>query len=133
MAVLVDTCGWIEWLTDGALADAFGASLQDTAALLVPTSVQFELYQWTRRERGEALALEAVALTEQGQVVPLDSPIALLAADLALDHKLSFADAIIYASSRQHGAELITSDDHFKDLPGVHYIPKSRVTPNSAR
>jgi len=127
MPTLVDTCGWIEWLTDGALADDFAAALLTTDELIVPTSVQFELYKWVRRERGEALALEAVALTERGQIVPLSSAIALLAADLALDYKLSFADAIIYATSRQHQALLLTSDDHFKGLPDVRYITKRNV------
>lgn len=122
--VLVDTCGWIEWLVDGELADCFESALSDTDRLLVPTSVQFELYKWTRRERGEALALEAVALTEQGLVVPLSSAIALLAGDLALDYGLSFADAIIYATARQQRARLLTCDDHFEGLEGVSYIPK---------
>ena len=122
--ILVDTCGWIEWLTDGPLAAHFESALTDTSHLLVPTSVQFELYKWTRREKGEALALEAVALTEQGQVLPLTSSIALFAGDLALEHQLSFADAIIYATARHHDAELLTCDDHFEQLDGVIYISK---------
>ena len=124
MPTLVDTCGWIEWLTDGKLADDFAAALLATDELIVPTSVQFELYKWVRRERGESMALEAVALTERGQVVPLSTAIALLAGDYAIDYKLSFADAIIYATSRQQRALLLTSDDHFKGLPEVRYIPK---------
>ena len=123
--ILVDTCGWIEWLTDGPLAARFESALIDTSHLLVPTSVQFELYKWTRREKGEALALEAVALTEQGQVVPLTSSIALFAGDLALEHQLSFADAIIYATARHCDADLLTCDDHFEQLDGVTYFSKS--------
>lgn len=122
--VVVDTCGWIEWLTDGALAERFKPWLADSEQLLVPTSIQFELYKWVKRERGEVEALETVAWTEQGKVVALDSNIALLAADLALQHRLSFADAIIYASARRHGAELITADDHFEDLEGVTFFDK---------
>jgi len=37
--VLVDTCGWIEWLVDGALADSFQPFLEDAGALVVPTVV----------------------------------------------------------------------------------------------
>ncbi len=122
---LVDTCGWIEWLIDGKLACQFEAALTDTDQLLVPTTVQFELYKWVRRERNEALALETVALTEQGVVVPLTSSIALLAGDLSLDHSLAFADAIIYATARQQRARVVTCDNHFEGLENVHYIPKS--------
>jgi predicted nucleic acid-binding protein len=124
MPVLVDTCGWIEWLTDGPLAERFRPYFADPASLLVPTCLQFELYKWAKRERGEPVGLEAVALTEQGQVQPLTTAIALHAADLALQHRLSFADALIYATASQHQAELVTSDDHFVGLPGVVYFEK---------
>ena len=75
-------------------------------------------------EVGKQSALESVALTEQGKVIPLSTSIALLAADVARQYKLSFADAIIYAAAQNESAKLITSDDHFIDLPGVIYFKK---------
>ncbi len=78
--ILVDTCGWIEWLTDGNLADQYEPCFEDVTQSIVPTSVQFELYKWVARKEGEQRALEAVALTEQALVVPLSTSIALLAA-----------------------------------------------------
>jgi predicted nucleic acid-binding protein len=127
MTVLVDTCGWIEWVTDGALAEQFRPYLGATSELIVPTVVQFELYKWVRRERDEAQALQVIALTEQSRVVPLSIALALFAADLALEHRLAFADAIIYATARQSAAELITADGHFEDLPSVTYFPKQKT------
>jgi predicted nucleic acid-binding protein len=124
MAALVDTCGWIEWLTDGVLAADFEPWLKEPEQVYVPTSVQFELYKWVKRERGETQALEVIALTEQCMVIPLNTAISLLAADLAMEHKLSFADAIIYATARQQDVALITSDDHFQGLPDVNYFSK---------
>ena len=123
--ILVDTCGWIEWLTDGSLADRYAPCFEDVAQSIVPTSVQFELYKWVARKEGEQHALESVALTEQALVVPLSTPIALLAADLSIAHQLSFADAIIYATARFHHAELITSDSHFEGLQGVTFFKKT--------
>ncbi|MGZ5054973.1 MAG: PIN domain-containing protein [Methylobacter sp.] len=128
MAALVDTCGWIEWLTDGQLADAFAPYLADPAELIVPTTLQFELYKWAKRERSEVEALDVIALTEQGRILPLTTRLALYAADLALQHQLSFADAIIYTSARMVDLPLITADDHFKDLPEVIYFSKKRPT-----
>ena len=124
MPVLVDTCGWIDWLTDGALADRFAPHLKQPEEVVVPTAIQFELYKWVKRERDEVTALEILALTEQCHVVPLDTASALLAADLSMAHRLSFADALIYATAQQHGALLITSDDHFKKLAGVDFYRK---------
>jgi predicted nucleic acid-binding protein len=55
-------------------------------------------------------------------VIPLTEPIARLAADLSLRHGLAMADAMIYAVSRDHEAQLVTSDADLKDLPGVVYL-----------
>jgi predicted nucleic acid-binding protein len=125
--VLVDTCGWIEWLADGALAEKFQPFLENIEALLVPTVVQFELYKWLERNRGEEAAMKAIARTTRSHVVDLDTSTALLAAELSRDHGLSFADAVIYASARKHKIDLVTSDDHFEGLPGVTYFPKKEV------
>ena len=122
--ILVDTCGWIEWLTEGALADSFASYMQDPAELLVPTTVQYELYKWVKRESDENTAFDTIALADDSLVVPLSTDIALVAADLSLSHKLAFADAVIYASARKYNVELVTSDDHFEGLPGVTYFPK---------
>jgi predicted nucleic acid-binding protein len=124
MRVVVDTCGWIEWLVDGRLADRFADALENPEQLVVPTVVQFELYKWIRRERDETTALEVIAATEQATIVPLDSRIALLAADLALEHRLPFADAIVYGTARTLDAAVQTCDDHFASLPGVRYFSK---------
>jgi len=120
--ILVDTCGWIEWLTEGALADSFAPYMKDPSDLLVPTTVQYELYKWVKRESDETTALDTIALADDSLIVPLNTEIALMAADLTLSHKLAFADAVIYASARKHKVELVTSDDHFEGLPGVTYF-----------
>jgi predicted nucleic acid-binding protein len=124
---LVDTCGWIEWLAEGALADSFAPYMQDAADLLIPTTVQYELYQWVKRESDESTALDTIALADDSLIVPLSSEIALMAADLTLSHRLGFADAVIYASARKYQAELVTADDHFDGLPGVTYFAKKGV------
>ena len=122
--VLVDTCGWIEWMTDSALAEAYAPHL-DSENLLVPTLVQHELYKWLCRETDTATALAAIAATQQAKVLPLDTSLALLSADIAREHKLAMADAIIYATARQHAAMLVTSDSHFESLPYVLFYPKT--------
>ena len=122
---LVDTCGWIEWLTDGALAENFGPYLSDSANLIVPTLVQFELYKWCLREKDEAIALDVIGLTEICRVRVLDTRIALSAADLSMRYKLAMADAVVYASALATGAKLITSDSHFSGLPDVCFWQKT--------
>ena len=123
--ILVDTCGWIEWLTNGVLSEQYESYFNQVDSMIVPTSIQFELYKWVARKKSIQYALEAIALTEQAQVIPLSTSIALSAADFSAEHKLSFADAIIYATAQHYHAKLITSDDHFKNLSDVVYFKKS--------
>lgn len=121
---LVDTCGWIEWMTDTPLSKNYSRYLNAPDTLLVPTLVQHELYKWLCRELDQTVALSAISATKTAIVVPLDTSIALLAADIGKEFKLATADAIIYATARQHRATLITSDAHFTELPHVKYFQK---------
>ena len=121
---LVDTCGWIEWMMDSPLAKSYSRYLTSPDSLIVPTLVQHELYKWLYREIDSPTALSAIAATQTATVVSLDTSLALLAADTAREFKLAMADAIIYATARQHRATLVTSDTHFANLPHVKYFPK---------
>lgn len=65
-----------------------------------------------------------MALTQQAEVVALTESLALLASEMSRPYKLSFADAIIFATARQQKAELVTADDHFENFSGVVYFSK---------
>ena len=58
----------------------------------------------------------------------LRTTIALLAADLHREYRLATADAIVYATARKRGAELLTCDEHFKGLPGTVLHSKAERT-----
>ncbi len=81
-----------------------------------------EVYRKVKKDRGEEKALEAYAHLEDTRVVPLDSHLALVAADLSLGKNLGTVDSIIYAAATQYGAELVTKDHHFEGLPKVTMI-----------
>jgi predicted nucleic acid-binding protein len=65
-----------------------------------------------------------IAYTHKCRIVPPDTAIALRAADLCRANKLATADAIVYATALEHGAELLTCDAHFDGLPGVVLLRK---------
>lgn len=123
--VLVDTSAWIEWLIGSPTAERLSERLPQQSDWLVPTMVQLELAKWTTREVGEDKADQVIAFTQVCQVVPLDTEIALAAADACRTHKLATADAIIFATARARGATLLTCDAHFEGLPGVDFMPKT--------
>ncbi|HSI48080.1 MAG TPA: type II toxin-antitoxin system VapC family toxin [Ideonella sp.] len=122
---VVDTSAWIEWLTGSALGKRLGLQFPDKSQCIVPTIVQLELSKWLVRELGEEQSDQVIAYTQKCVVVPMDTTIALLAADLHREHKLATADAIVYATARHAGADLLTCDAHFDGLPEVVLFPKA--------
>jgi len=120
--VLVDSSGWIEFFTGGPLADRYASYLTPSAQLVTPTIVLYEVYKKIKRERGEETAVLFAGRLNATEVVPLTESIAFLAADLSLRHGLAMADAIVYATAQDQGAEVVTSDADMKDLPGVVYV-----------
>lgn len=121
---LVDTSAWIEWLIGSPTGESLAGQLPDQADWLVPTMVQLELAKWLTREVGEDKADQVIAFTQVCHVVPLDSEIALAAAEACRDHKLATADATVFATARTRGAALLTCDRHFEGLPGVTLTKK---------
>ncbi len=123
---VVDTSAWIEWLIDSDLGRKVGREMPEQGEWIVPTVVQYELTRWLTREVSEEAAGGAIAFSNECVVSPLETAVALRAADLAKEHSLAMADAIIYATALDAGTDLLTCDAHFADLPGVVYLPKTR-------
>jgi predicted nucleic acid-binding protein len=124
--IVVDSSGWLEFLTDGPLADQFAARLRLPSAVITPTIVMYEVYKHSKRLRGEDVALDAVAAMQKTRVVPLSDELALVAADLSLALKLPMADAVVLATARLHEAKVVTSDVDFEGVSGVTYISKPK-------
>jgi predicted nucleic acid-binding protein len=82
----------------------------------------YEIYKVIRRDISEEVAVEAIAALDRAEIVPVDQSLALEAADLALEHGLAMADAVIYATALRHDATVVTADTDFEDLPGTVVI-----------
>ncbi len=121
---LVDTSAWIEWLIGSRTGKSVAVAIPARQDWLVPTIVQLELAKWLTREAGEDKADQVIAFTQMCVVAPLDTKTALAAAELCRKHRLATADAIVYATALEHGADLLTCDAHFDGLPAVTFIPK---------
>lgn len=121
---VVDSSAWLEYFGDGPNASRFAPAIERVAALVVPSITLYEVYKGLDEQRGRATAQRGVAQMMQGQVIDLDSHVALTAAQTSRAEHLPMADSIILATTRLHGAELWTQDEHFENKPGVHYFPK---------
>lgn len=123
---VVDSSGWLEYFADGKHARFFAAPIEDTRRLVVPALALFEVYKRVAEQRGEAQALQAIALMHQGRVVDLDAALALSAARLSLQEKLPLADSVMLATARSLGATFWTQDSDFEGRDGVRYVRASR-------
>jgi predicted nucleic acid-binding protein len=115
----------VEWLIGSSVGTRVAAELPGQDDWLAPTIVQLELAKWLTREAGEDRADQVLAFSQLCIVAPLDTEIALSAAEICGRLKLATADAIVYATALRHGADVLTCDAHFDGLPGVIYLPKT--------
>jgi predicted nucleic acid-binding protein len=100
--------------------------LADPGDVLTPTVAVYEVYKVLKRHASEEDALQAVAQMLRTSVVPLSENLAMEAADASLEHSLAMADAIVYATARSRGAELVTTDSDLAGLPGVVFLSKKK-------
>jgi predicted nucleic acid-binding protein len=121
---VVDTSAWLEWLMDSELGRKVGLEIPAPDAWIVPTIVQYELARWLARQVSEEAAGSVIAFSKECVVTPLDTAVALRAAEVANEHALAMADAIIYATAMETNADLLTCDAHFAELPAVVYFAK---------
>ena len=118
---VVDSSAWLEYLAAGPNAAYFSAAIENTAELIVPTLILYEVFKRIVQQRSENEALQVIAVMQQGKVVDLDSRIALSAARISIDHQLPMADSVILATARLNNAPLWTQDSHFEGIPNVKY------------
>ncbi|MBK9164455.1 MAG: type II toxin-antitoxin system VapC family toxin [Acidobacteria bacterium] len=117
---VVDSSGWLEFLTGSSRSRVFLPAIKDTKNLIVPVISVYEVVKRVLRDGDEADARNAIQAMTLGQTVDIDLSLALQAAR----YKLPMADSIIYATAQYHQATLWTQDEDFEGLPGVRYFPK---------
>ena len=122
---LVDSSGWLEYLTDSKNAKFFAPVIEKIDELLVSPINIYEIYKKVLIEKDENFALQVVGLMQQAKIVEVSSSIAIQAAKFSYKNKIPMADSIIYTTARMNDAIVWTQDIDFKDLDGVKFIKKS--------
>lgn len=124
--ILIDSYGWIEYFAEGPLADNFAAFIEkaDEKQTVTPSIIIYEVYKKIKSAKGEEKALEAIAQMPRTKIVDLTSSLCLKAADVRINLNLGMADAIIVATANEFEAQIITSDQHLKNIKGVKFVNK---------
>ena len=103
---VVDSSGWIAYLTGGPHAAFFADPIEGGDPLIVPS-----------------LSLVAAAM-RGGTVVDFDASLALEAAELSVEAGLALADSVMLATARAHRGLLWTQDSDFQGMDDVRFRPK---------
>jgi predicted nucleic acid-binding protein len=122
---VVDSSAWIEWLSGSGLGRRVASELPANHEWVVPAIIQYELKRWALRAGADPQSDATLAFSNKLILWPLDSDLAIKAAEVAALHSLAMADAIIYATALDAGAGLLTCDAHFANLPNVVYLAKT--------
>ena len=122
---LVDSCGWIEYLTDGKLAGRYAPFIEESNPDVSISSpiVTYEIFKKVKDGVGEESTIFNVLHIEHlTHVVDITPDLALKAADISLMEGMPMADAFIYATALSQGAFVVTGDRHFKGKDNVKFI-----------
>ncbi len=121
---VVDSSGWLEYFADGPNADFFESPILDLKNLVVPTLSLFEVFKRIIQQKDEGAALQAIAVMQQGNVIHLNTALALDAARLSVELKIPMADSIMLATTRTFDAVLWTQDSDFIGIDKVKFCEK---------
>lgn len=118
---LLDSFAWIEYFIGSNRGAKVKGYVEGKEPLYTPSICLTEIKsRYLRDGKDPTTRIELIA--ERSFIVPLNQEIALLAADIKQKHKLHTVDAIIYATAQHKDLNLVTGDQHFKDLPNVEII-----------
>ena len=98
---VVDSCGWLEYFSDGDNAQFFADAIEDVDHLIVPSICLYEVFKRVLQQREENDAIRAVAMMRQGEVVNLDSSLAMHAAHLGLQYSYRWQTASFWQQHRR--------------------------------
>ena len=116
---VLDSSVWIEHLTAGPRSERCAGLFDDPAAIVVPAVVIYEVGRYVGRTSGDEILEEVLAHLTECSVEPLDAEIATLAIEVAAEHKIPMADALIAATAQHTGATLFSFDADLLGLPGT--------------
>jgi len=123
---VVDSSCWLEFIKDSSIGGKVAPTIADVEHLLVPTIVLYEVFKVLVAVKSLGYAEEFIREMSNANVVPLDVPLSISAANIGLKYQLAMADSIIYATAMQHDAVLWTTDKHFDGLPNVRFFDKTQ-------
>jgi len=121
---VIDSSGWIEFFLAGPSGPLFKPVIEQRDALLVPVIALYEVHKILSRKLPAEKVEQALDVMRLGRVVDLTDRRAIAAANVAVEHRLAMADAVMYSVALEFKATFWTQDVDYQGLASVNYFPK---------
>ena len=121
---VVDSSCWIEFFLAGPSGPLFKPVIEQRDKLLVPVIALYEVHKILSRKLPADVVASCLDVMRLGRVLDLTDRRAIVAADVAAQHRLAMADAVMYSLALEHKATLWTQDVDYQGLAGVEYFAK---------
>ena len=120
--LLPDTCAWIDYFRPGAapLGQVLDQALS-AEIVYVCGPVLYELFQGAKSEKERALLTSAFGALPY---LEMNEALWIIAGQLSADTRkegitIPFSDVLIAALAIEHDLAVLTSDEHFRNIPGL--------------
>jgi predicted nucleic acid-binding protein len=128
MKYIIDAYVWIEYFKGSRMGETVKSLIENSEEKFTPTICLAEVYSKTLKVENQNLAERQKAyIKEKSALVFLDETIAVESARLNIKMRKEIdgwglADSIVYATATIKKAEVVTGDEHFKNLKNVLFI-----------
>ena len=128
MKYVIDSYAWLAYFMGTKEGENAKTIIDSSEEKITPTICLAEVYGKTLKVEGEETAeKQRIFIKEKSALAPLDELIALEAARTSNKMKKEIegwglADSIVYATGVVKKAEVVTGNEHFKNLEGVLFI-----------
>lgn len=128
MKYIIDSYAWIEYFMGTKAGEKVKPIIEGLEEKITPTICLAEVYAKTLKVESQELAeKQRTFIKERSALAPLDETIAVESARIDVTMKKEtkgwgLADSIVYATGLIRKAEIVTGDEHFKNLQNVIFI-----------
>lgn len=128
MRYILDSHAWIEYFMGTKAGEKVKLIIEGLEEKITPTICLAEVYAKTLKVESQELAeKQRTFIKERSALAPLDEKIAVESArtDVTMKKEIKgwgLADSIVYATGLIKKGEIVTGDEHFKNLKNVIFI-----------
>ena len=119
--IVFDSYAWLEYFAGSEKGQTVKEIIGSDEEILTPSVCVSEIKRKYLKEKKEYRS-RIKFITTRSKIMKIDLDISLLAGDLSYKNKLYMIDALVYACALFIKSELLTGDQHFKEMDKIRFL-----------